>query len=63
MEPEQQAILSKAKKISANCEHLSALVNDILDSTRIATDNLNLNITEFDLPKLIKECIEIARTI
>ena len=63
LEPEQSGILSKTKKISANCEHLTTLVNDILDSTRIANNNFNLNIVEFDLPTLIKECIEIAKTI
>ena len=58
-----QVAIEKCKKISANCEHLSMLVNDILDSARLANGKFNLNITQFDFVVLAEECIELTRTI
>ena len=60
---DQAKLSSCIKKITANCEHLSALVNDILDSARIEHGSFSLNVTEFDLPQLITECIDLAQTI
>ena len=58
-----EKLLDHTKKITANCEHLGALVNDILDSTRLEKGRLALNLSQFDLPTLVSECLEIAQTV
>lgn len=54
---------STLNHITANCEHLSLLVADILDSTRIANNRFTLNQTKFDLVELARKCIELSKLI
>jgi signal transduction histidine kinase/CheY-like chemotaxis protein len=63
MSQEESKLSPYAKKINANCEHLSTLVNDILDSTRIANGKFTLINSEFDVVALVKECLDIASTV
>jgi PAS domain S-box-containing protein len=42
-------------RIDSNSRHLLALINDILDITRIEAGRMPLNVTSFDLPELVDE--------
>jgi len=42
-------------RIDSNSRHLLALINDILDITRIEAGRMPLNVTSFDLPQLVDE--------
>lgn len=55
-------LMEYSSKITANCEHLNTLINDILDSARMAKGKLTLNITGFDLIETAQECFDIVRT-
>ena len=55
--------LSKCKKISAYCQYLSMLVNDILNSARLANGKFNFTIAQFDFASLAEECIELTKTM
>ena len=42
-------------RIDSNSRHLLALINDILDITRIEAGRMPLNLTTFDVPELVDE--------
>jgi PAS domain S-box-containing protein len=42
-------------RIDSNSRHLLALINDILDITRIEAGRMPLNLTTFDIPELVQE--------
>ena len=42
-------------RIDSNSRHLLALINDILDITRIEAGRMPLNLSTFDVPELVKE--------
>ncbi|CAN5761339.1 hypothetical protein BH18ACI5_BH18ACI5_00280 [soil metagenome] len=42
-------------RIDSNSRHLLALINDILDITRIEAGRMPLNVTSFDIPELVDE--------
>jgi PAS domain S-box-containing protein len=42
-------------RIDSNSRHLLALINDILDITRIEAGRMPLNLTTFDIPELVHE--------
>src|SRR5574339_565844 len=42
-------------RIDSNSRHLLALINDILDITRIEAGRMPLNLSSFDVPELVNE--------
>ena len=42
-------------RIDSNSRHLLALINDILDITRIEAGRMPLNLTTFKIPELVEE--------
>jgi signal transduction histidine kinase len=65
MKLEDQAVFDEVgtmlQSSIAACNLLETLVNDILDSTRIAKGIFQLNISKINLKKLIVECLEIMK--
>lgn len=57
---EQKQFLETSHKAS---ESLLALVNDILDLTKIEAGQMDLKKRPFDLPELLRECLEIAQAL
>lgn len=45
-------------KIDSNSRHLAALINDVLDITRIEADQMPVQVSAFELPALIAEVLE-----
>jgi PAS domain S-box-containing protein len=52
-----------AAQIERSSEHMLAIVNDILDISKIETGHLALDITDFDLAGTIKETCSAAATL
>jgi signal transduction histidine kinase len=52
LSPHQKRSLTR---VDSNAQHLLALINDILDISRIEAGKMPLTLTEFDLPGLIAE--------
>ncbi len=46
-----------------NCEHLSGMINDVLDLTRIESNRLILHRQQVQLETLIKSCIQAVRPL
>ena len=49
-----------AAQIEQSSEHMLAIINDILDISKIETGHLALDITDFDLPETIRETCSAA---
>ncbi len=58
--PSTEQTISDLSRINASGKHLLALINDILDLSKIEADTFELNATEFDLGQF---CNELAQTI
>ena len=52
-----------AAQIERSSEHMLAIVNDILDISKIETGHLALDVTDFDLPGTIKETCSAATAL
>lgn len=52
--------LESVKDIIQGGEHLLKIVDDLLDLSKIETDNITLNLENIDSSNLIKECIKIV---
>jgi PAS domain S-box-containing protein len=57
LDPEQRAY---AAQIEQSGEHMLAIINDILDISKIETGHLALDVTDFDLAETIKEACSAA---
>ena len=55
-DPKQQGYLARVQQAS---RHLLAIINDILDISRIEADRLSLEAKDFNLADLSKECIDL----
>src|SRR6185436_18935823 len=53
--PVSDAQRKSLTRIDSNSRHLLALINDILDITRIEAGRMPLNLSTFDIPELINE--------
>jgi PAS domain S-box-containing protein len=53
--PVQDAQRKSLTRIDSNSRHLLALINDILDITRIEAGRMPLNVTTFKIPELVRE--------
>ncbi|MBT6096513.1 MAG: hypothetical protein HOH04_16630 [Rhodospirillaceae bacterium] len=53
--------LEYAEDIQGSGEHLIAIVNDILDLSKIEAGEIDLNRTEFELANAIEECVKLFR--
>jgi signal transduction histidine kinase len=53
--PVQDAQRKSLTRIDSNSRHLLALINDILDITRIEAGRMPLNVTTFRIPELVHE--------
>jgi signal transduction histidine kinase/CheY-like chemotaxis protein len=51
-----------AEQVASSSEHMLAIINDILDISKIETGHLELNVGEFDLQEVIDQACIPART-
>jgi two-component system, sensor histidine kinase len=49
-----------AEQVARSGEHMLAIINDILDISKIETGHLDLDIRDFDLPEAIKQTCSLA---
>ncbi len=53
----------RLEKVHRNAQNLLALINDILDLSKIEADRMTLAAEPVDIPPLIGECVESARPL
>jgi len=53
----------RLEKVHRNAKNLLALINDILDLSKVEADRLTLDSKEEDVAALISECVEMARPL
>jgi len=61
--PLASSLLENLHKISANCQHLKYLLNDILDSAQIAQHRMTLTLSRFNMYDLLVECADMIVTV
>ncbi|MGQ9651955.1 MAG: PAS domain S-box protein, partial [Phycisphaerae bacterium] len=54
---------NRLEKVHRNAKNLLALINDILDLSKIEADRLSLDFRWFDLDPLVRECVESTRPL
>jgi len=58
-----ERMLSKLTAASRQADRLTALIENLLDVSRIATGRFELNVDEFDLADLVRECVDRMREV
>lgn len=53
----------RLEKVHRNAKNLLALINDILDLSKIEADRLSLDMGRVDLTRLIRECVESTQPL
>ncbi|MCI9175887.1 MAG: response regulator [Lachnospiraceae bacterium] len=59
---DQERVLDCLNKIKIASHHLTNLVNEVLDMSRIESGKMNLVIEDFDLAELVEEVMTISQT-